>query len=48
MPGIDKRSSAAISISATGKDELRDALALLRDVAARKSLIMITPVDVGV
>lgn len=48
MPGIDKRSSAAISISATGESELNDALTLLNEVAVQKELIMITPIDVEV
>lgn len=47
MPGIDEPSSARITINATGKKELRKALNLLREVAQKKDLLVIEPIEVG-
>ncbi len=44
MPGIDERSSASLVISAVGEKELNDSLDLLRGIASKKDLLMITPI----
>lgn len=48
MPGISLKSSARIGISASGKDEARQAMNLLRKVATEKDLLVIEPIDSGV
>ena len=45
MPGISLKSSARIGISASGKEEARKALRLLRAVAKQKDLLVIEPID---
>ncbi len=45
MPAIDGPSSAVVTIMATGTDELKRAISMLRDVAAEKNLLMIEPVE---
>lgn len=45
MPGINMKSSARISISASGKAEARMAMSLLRKVAGEKDLLVIEPID---
>ncbi|MGZ4908165.1 MAG: amino acid-binding protein [Halobacteriota archaeon] len=45
MPAIDGPSSAVVTIMATGIGELRRALSMLRDVAEKKNLLMIEPID---
>lgn len=47
MPGIDMPSSARITINATGKKELKDALEILRTVAWQKDLLVIEPIAGG-
>ncbi|MDY6931329.1 MAG: amino acid-binding protein [Halobacteriota archaeon] len=44
MPGIDKRSSASLVINAMGEKELCESLNLLREIASKKDLLMITPI----
>lgn len=44
MPAIKKTSSAYLVINAEGEKELRKALEILREVAARKELLMIEPI----
>ena len=43
MPGISLKSSARIGISAAGKDEVRKAMALMREIARKKDLLVIEP-----
>ncbi len=45
MPAIDGPSSAVVTIMATGVDELKRAISMLRDVAERKDLLMIEPIE---
>ncbi len=45
MPAIDGPSSAVVTIMATGVDELKRAISMLRDVAADKNLLIIEPVE---
>ncbi len=45
MPAIDGPSSAVVTIMATGVGELKRALSMLREVAAKKGLLMIAPIE---
>ncbi len=45
MPGVDKTSSARITINATGRKELRNALMVLKNIAKEKDLLMIEPIQ---
>jgi ACT domain-containing protein len=45
MPGINLKSSARIGISAEGKDEARKAMNLMRDIARKKDLLVIEPIN---
>jgi ACT domain-containing protein len=45
MPGISLKSSARIGISASGKDEVRKAMNLMREIARKKDLLVIEPID---
>ena len=47
MPGISLKSSARIGINAAGKEEARKALSLLREIARKKDLLVIEPIDGG-
>ena len=44
MPAIEKTSSAYLVINAEGEKELKRALEILREVAAKKELLMIEPI----
>ena len=46
MPGIDLLSSAFIKINALGKEEIQKALNILKEVSAKKDLLMVLPIDV--
>ncbi|MEM2933738.1 MAG: amino acid-binding protein [Methanocellales archaeon] len=48
MPGVDKTSSARITINATGREELRKALMVLRNIAREKDLLVIEPIQIEV
>ena len=45
MPGIEESSTAYLRIRATGKDEIKKALAVLRAVGAEKKLLVIGPIE---
>ncbi|MGP8337417.1 MAG: amino acid-binding protein, partial [Methanosarcinaceae archaeon] len=45
MPRIDVPSSALLKIDAIGKQELSDAMSLLKAVADKKDLLVIEPID---
>jgi ACT domain-containing protein len=45
MPAIDGPSSAVITIMATGDEELKKSLVILRNIAERKELLIIEPLD---
>jgi ACT domain-containing protein len=45
MPAIDGPSSAVITIMATGDDELKKSIGILRKIAERKELLVIEPLD---
>jgi ACT domain-containing protein len=45
MPGINLKSSARIGISAAGKEEARKAMNLMREIAKKKDLLVIEPID---
>ncbi len=45
MPAIDGPSSAVVTIMATGTEELRKAISMLREVAEKKDLLMIDPIE---
>jgi ACT domain-containing protein len=45
MPGISLKSSARIGISAAGKEEARKAMNLMREIAKKKDLLVIEPID---
>ena len=47
MPGINLKSSARIGISAAGKEEARKAMNLMREIAKKKDLLVIEPIDGG-
>ncbi len=45
MPAIEGPSSAVVTIRATGAGELKRAISMLRDVAQKKDLLLIEPVE---
>ena len=45
MPRIENPSSAYLKIDAVGKKELKDAISLLKSVAAEKDLLIIEPIE---
>ena len=45
MPGIEEESSAGITIKATGKLEMERAIAILKDEANKKGLLLIKPLE---
>lgn len=45
MPGISLKSSARIGLNATGKNEMKRAIKLLRDIANEKDLLLIEPIE---
>jgi ACT domain-containing protein len=45
MPAIDSPSSAIVTIMATGNEELKTSIAILKDIAERKDLLVIVPID---
>lgn len=48
MPGVEKTSSARITINATGREELKKALMVLRNIAKEKDLLVIEPIQIEV
>ncbi|HID20644.1 MAG TPA: amino acid-binding protein [Methanophagales archaeon] len=44
MPGVDKKSSASVTLSAIGKDELNEALAILEETANKKGIMVISSI----
>jgi len=44
MPGVDEESSASVTISAIGKKELDEALAILERTANEKGILVISPI----
>jgi ACT domain-containing protein len=47
MPAIDGPSSAIVTIMATGNEELKTSIAILKEIAERKDLLVIVPIDEG-
>jgi ACT domain-containing protein len=47
MPAIDGPSSAIVTIMATGNEELKTSIAILKEIAERKDLLVIVPIDDG-
>ncbi|HEY3272643.1 MAG TPA: amino acid-binding protein [Methanocella sp.] len=45
MPGISLKSTARIGISAAGKEEVLKAMRLMREIAKKKDLLVIEPID---
>ncbi|AGK61638.1 ACT-domain-containing protein, predicted allosteric regulator of homoserine dehydrogenase [Archaeoglobus sulfaticallidus PM70-1] len=45
MPEVNKPSTAMITISATGKDELEEAVEIMRNVCRSKNLLLIEPIN---
>lgn len=45
MPGVEKKSSASITISAVGKEELKEALSMLMETAKKKGIMVISPIS---
>ena len=45
MPQIEKRSSASLKIDAVGRRELYEAISILKDVAEKKDLLVIEPIE---
>jgi ACT domain-containing protein len=45
MPAIDGPSSAVVTIMATGNEELKKSVEILKDIAERKDLLVIVPID---
>ena len=41
MPGVAMKSSASVTLSAIGKEELKEALAILEDTAEKKGIMLI-------
>lgn len=46
MPGINMLSSALMKINAVSKEDLQKALAILKEVSAKKDLLMVLPIDI--
>ncbi len=44
MPGVEKESSASVTISAIGKKELKEALTILERTASKKGIMVISPI----
>lgn len=44
MPAIDGPSSAVVTIMATGNEELKKSVEILKDIAERKDLLVIVPI----
>lgn len=44
MPGVDKKSSASVTLSAIGKEELKEALNILERTANKKGIMVISSV----
>ncbi|RCV64604.1 ACT domain-containing protein [Methanophagales archaeon] len=44
MPGVDKKSSASVTLSAIGKDELNEALAILEEATNKKDIRVISSI----
>lgn len=44
MPGVEKESSASVTISAVGKKELKEALNILERTASKKGIMVISPI----
>ena len=42
MPGVDKKSSASVTLSAIGEDELNEALAILEEATNKKDIMVIS------
>jgi ACT domain-containing protein len=47
MPAINGPSSAIVTIMATGNEELKTSIAILKEIAERKDLLVIVPIDAG-
>ncbi|MBN1134200.1 MAG: amino acid-binding protein [Methanosarcinaceae archaeon] len=45
MPCIDNPSSAYLKIDAVGKKEIKDAISVLKNVASKKDLVVIEPIE---
>jgi ACT domain-containing protein len=45
MPGIDEPSSAYLKIRATGKEEIKKSISILREVGTQKNLLVIEPIE---
>ena len=46
MPGINMLSSALMKINAISKEDMQKALSILKEVSAKKDLLMVLPIDV--
>jgi ACT domain-containing protein len=44
MPGVDKKSSASVTLSAIGEDELNEALAILEEATDKKDIMVISSI----
>ncbi|MEL4305389.1 amino acid-binding protein [Methanococcoides sp. LMO-2] len=45
MPHIDTQSSASLKIDAVGRKELHEAMSVLREVAQKKDLLVVEPIE---
>ncbi|MDV0445666.1 hypothetical protein MmiAt1_12580 [Methanimicrococcus sp. At1] len=45
MPEIDEPTSAAITVSVIGKDELKKVIALLKEITKEKDLLLVLPIE---
>jgi ACT-domain-containing protein, predicted allosteric regulator of homoserine dehydrogenase len=45
MPEIDEPTSSAIKINAVGKEELKKVIALLKEIAKEKKLLLVLPIE---
>jgi ACT domain-containing protein len=44
MPGVDKKSSASVTLSAIGEDELNEALTILEEATNKKDIMVISSI----
>lgn len=46
MPEIEEPTSAAITVNAVGKDELKKTIALLKEITKEKELLLVLPIEI--
>jgi len=47
MPEITEPTSAALTINAVGKEELKETVRILKEIAAEKELLLVLPIEIS-